>query len=144
MSSWDIFKRGIGCVALVVTFSVGLLIGFFLFWIEDQMTPLVDRQTAMRSALSYAQDLCRRERHSHTVDCAQRQRVVSTREGKDGWMFQLISPDGRRSVSMIASRKGSTEAENEVDLDDPRTWPTDQPPTLPGGATVRRVAAPFN
>lgn len=101
-------------------FSAGLLAGFSLFWIDDHWTPLIDQRTAIRYALAYAQDLCGRTGHAPAVDCAS-YRVTSVHENKDGWMLTLVSVDSRRSVSMLVSRKGATEAEDPVDLDGPRT-----------------------
>ena len=129
MTPIEIVKRGVGCLSLLITFIVGLLAGFCLFWIDDNWTPLIDQQTALRYALEYSKDFCNRTIQPHPVDCAH-YRVTSVQENKDGWMFGLVSADKRRSVFMIVSRKGDTEAEDPVDLDDPRTWPSDRPPVI--------------
>lgn len=111
-------RCAVRCLSLSIVFIIGILVGYCLFWIDDHWAPLIDQQTAERYALDYAKTLCTEADHPHAVDCA-RYRVTSVQENKDGWMFGLVSADARRSVSMIVSRKGDTEAEDPADLGNP-------------------------
>lgn len=124
----DIFKRGVGCLSLSMTFCIGLSIGYFIFTIREDHTPFIDQRTAAQYAIESAQHGCETESHPRPVNCAH-YRVISFKETKDGWWFGLVSADGQRSITMFVKRKGEIEAEGPIDFDKPETWPTDKPPT---------------
>lgn len=95
-----------------IAFGLGVAVGFFLFWLNDQWTPFIDQPTAAGYALEYARDLCGRGVGFRTGVCTHR--ITSVQESKDGWMFGVLSADRETAAFILVSRKGAMEAEGIV------------------------------
>ncbi|WP_010219118.1 hypothetical protein [Sphingomonas sp. PAMC 26621] len=109
MSSQEIFRRGGCALSCSIAFGLGVAVGFFLFWLDDQWTPFIDQPTAASYALDYARDLCGRGVGFRTGVCTHR--ITSVQESKDGWMFGVLSADRETAALILVSRKGAMEAE---------------------------------
>lgn len=102
-------KMWIGCGALFFAFLIGSLVGLGLSVLDAREVRYIDRQTAIRYGLDYAEELCRREA-ARVADCSFKLGKIE-RENKDGWVFSFWSPDGKRSIGMIVDRRGEAEVE---------------------------------
>ena len=121
MKPWDLFKRGVGCLSLTISFVLGLSIGFCVFWFDNAMTPYIDRNTAIQYGLENAQGHCADTLHVRPVDCVHF-RLAQIDETKDGWFMTFKSRTGRRTDSMIIRRKGEYDGTGEEDLDKRSTF----------------------
>ena len=122
MIAWNVFRRGVGCLSLLMTFCLGLITGFVIFWVDNATTPYINRQTAIRYALENAQGHCSDRHNAHPVDCVHF-RLIDSKEDEDGWHFVLQSRDGRRTDSMFIGRKGEYDSTGVTDMDDPNALP---------------------
>ena len=127
MRPWDLFKRGVGCLSLFMTFCLGLLIGYCICWFEDWNTPYIDRQTAIRYGRENVQAHCAQTTYTHRVDCTHF-RLTSVQEAEWGWALAFTSIDGRRTDSMIIRRKGEYDSTGRTNLDDTDGGPMENSP----------------
>ena len=137
MKSCDLFKRGGGCLSLIVSFVLGSSIGFCVFWFDNATTPYIDRDTAIQYGLENAQGHCADTLHVRRVDCVHF-RLAQINETKDGWFMTFKSRTGRRTDSMIIRRKGEYDSTGGEDLDETSTFRSHKLPDFGTGSGTNK------
>lgn len=105
MKAVEALKVSFAGLVLLIVFSLGLVVGYYVYAWVDRARAYFDRDTALRQGMKIAEDRCRRTNRVPPIEC---DRGVLAREQEDatGWFLIFDFNGGRRTDAIWIGRRG--------------------------------------